>query len=1858
MKHDFLFNQRQRFSIRTFTLGTASVLIGCALFAGTLVQAEETVSAGMEHVEGESSGMTEESLPISTEEENVLTAEEAVAAPRSSTTVDATEAVEATEEATIHLSEASTETAAVDYTRRSTHLGAVTSVEVDRDKKNVFHVTYETGQKGKISFYNDHVIRYHVVDGNGEFKEMPDPSRADRPASIVEKTLDQYPAGLVPSLSVDDKRYTIETEKVALHLNKEHSLLTIIDRLSNKAVIQEVEPLDFAGNKSKQTLASSETSQYFGGGTQNGRFTHKGEVIKIVNENRWTDKGVASPNPFYWTNEGYGVLRHTFKPGQYDFENKEAGKVITSHDDKNFDTFYFINQQPAAILKDYYDLTGNPVVLPIFALYEGHLNAYNRDYWVEVPANTPGAVYFDEVKKWYKEYQPSALGNREGILETLNGNKNDANYPFTASAVVDRYARHDMPLGWILVNDGYGAGYGQTDSLKGNIENLKKFSDYAKSKGVLTGLWTQSDLHPDPKQPPLLQRDLSSEVRDAMVRILKTDVAWVGPGYSFGLNGISEAANIMKTEGNNARPFIITLDGWGGTQRYGGIWTGDQTGGQWEYIRFHIPTYIGTGLSGNPNVGSDMDGIFGGGDRVINVRDHQWKVFTTLMLQMDGWGRNPKTPFSFDTEASDINRTYLKMKSALVPYSYSVGHEAATGKPIVRAMFLEFPNEPINYSKAVQYQFMYGENFLIAPIYESVKGQASGHDVRNGIYLPQGAEWIDYFTGEIYKGGQMLNNFDSPLWKLPIFVKNGAIIPITKEHNNYTEIDHGLRQVDFYPHGNTEFTLVEDDGLTVDYLKEKVAKTRITSKVAGQHATLTMEKTRSQYDQFIKNKAAQFNVNVSRKPESVRLFIGDQEVSLTKVDSLEAFEAGENVYFYDEAPDLNRFATAGGSLASVKMVKNPVLRVKSAKFDVTQKEARLELTGFENQKLAQKEILSEAGLAPTASIVANRITPTSIDVTWTAVEGADSYDVEADGVLNTNVTTATFHHAGLGYGSRHQYRVRARKGTTATPWSAMIEAMTEANPLVNAIDNIAISSNRNAQSGTPHSHLVDKDTSTMYHSKWSETSVPEWLQLDLKQVYELDKLEYVPRPDGINGIITSSKLYFSVDGNHWKSFTDSIRWDANQDTKTFPFPNGVKARYLALLVEKTMGGNKFVSGQELLVYKKVGTSGNVVGDVTGDGYIDDNDVTSLNNYAGLRRGIDPDFEGYVEVADLNGNNVIDAYDTYYVTRQLGEGQNKAAVPASGQLNWVAEKTNLAEGETVTLRLQGKDLHQVEAIYAHVPIEADKFEIVSDVSVDASLANMMNFSRVRTHGDGSKEAFVILSNQKTAPAVEGNHTIATVTLRSRKAQMLALPEMTRFIVGSDLRIVEGEARPDETENQTNTKMVEASRIQVSGESVYQNGRPLTNLLDNNPDTLSELKWDYSANHVNGKLPDEITLPQDIRFDFDKSQPTLLESVLIRKRTPGNGTVTKYKLTAYRGEEAVYTSDEQSFAFDEAEVRHRLDKVRQVDRVVLTILEARTNPTTVNNRMMTLKDVLFYEQPTALQPKAVEGTLLEARGQDVYQDGRGVEKLLDNDPTSLTELKWDWEPNHVNGQLPAAVTLPQDIQLMTKSGDVLYLTGLEVHKRTPGNGTVTKYKVTAYQGDKKVYESEEVETPFAEEKSTLNFGQIVAANKVILTVLEARTNPTTVNNRMMTLKDVHLLAVDSDLLPVELLIEKPTQPIEERDAVPDTAPMVDELPIAEFDLLPDAAPVADDLPVAPFDVVPAVAPVAEDLPIASLVSEQQEPSMVMAGAALTPMGNQTALPSTGTEEAIASLLGLTIVLGLGLHHAAKRKEDSLV
>ena len=537
-------------------------------------------------------------------------------------------------------------------------------------------VLFTNQQRMTIDFYGENIFRVFQDNSGGIIR---DPEAKPEAQILVDQ-----PRRKVSGLSVDEKDgyITLTTAQVRIELNKQTGLMKVFNPLTGKCVIEEIAPVVFGPKEVTVTLKENPEEYFYGGGVQNGRFSHKGKVIAIENQNSWTDGGVASPAPFYWSTNGYGMMWYTFRKGEYDFGATEKNIVKLSHNSSYLDIFYMVNDGVVSLLNDFYQLTGNPVLLPKFGFYEGHLNAYNRDYWKE----DEKGILFEDGKR-YKESQK----DNGGIKESLNGEKN--NYQFSARAVIDRYKNHDMPLGWLLPNDGYGAGYGQTETLDGNIANLKSLGDYARKNGVEIGLWTQSDLHPKEGVSALLQRDIVKEVRDAGVRVLKTDVAWVGAGYSFGLNGVADVGHIMPYYGNDARPFIISLDGWAGTQRYAGIWSGDQTGGEWEYIRFHIPTYIGSGLSGQPNICSDMDGIFGGKNAAVNIRDFQWKTFTPMQLNMDGWGANEKYPHALGEPATSINRMYLKLKSELMPYTYSFAREAVDGMPLIRAMFLDYPNE-------------------------------------------------------------------------------------------------------------------------------------------------------------------------------------------------------------------------------------------------------------------------------------------------------------------------------------------------------------------------------------------------------------------------------------------------------------------------------------------------------------------------------------------------------------------------------------------------------------------------------------------------------------------------------------------------------------------------------------------------------------------------------------------------------------------------------------------------------------------------------------------------------------------------------------------------------------------------------------------------------------------------------------------------------------------------------------------------------------------------------------------------------------------------------------------------------------
>ena len=1373
-------------------------------------------------------------------------------------------------------------------------LNKVDSVDADG---NVVEISFNDGAvKGRITFLENGVFRYNV-DPSGEFSEYAKVRGGYPDTGKIQAQPDDSDRYTKPDVKVSDDadKFTITNEAgdTVIEFDKDMAIMTV--KTGETVVMEEAAPLNIGSTSTTQTLVKHDTTnynsglreEYFGGGTQNGRFVHTDEVINIANESSWTDGGVSSPSPFYYTSNGYGVLRNTWQDGKYDFGSTTEGVVTATHNENEYDAYIFVSASEngsdvsADLLDEYYKVTGNPVLLPSYAFYLGHLNAYNRDAWSateDIGSNWTikgNAAYNSAGTTTYEAGGTGFMISAGQQAETLNGHGPEVatdnvpaglSYPkeFSAQAVLDEYLDYDMPFGYFLPNDGYGAGYGQNGynmtggvnpdgtssdarlaAVAANVANLEEFADYAAGKGIATGLWTQSNLTPDSNNNTYwhLLRDFEAEV-EAGVTTLKTDVAWVGSGYSFQLSGVKQAYDIV-TGNQSTRPNIISLDGWAGSQRYNSVWTGDQTGGNWEYIRFHIPTFIGQSLSGNPNIGSDMDGIWGG-DPIIATRDYQWKSFAPQMLDMDGWGNYAKGPYVHGDPYTGVSRMYLKMKAMMMPYIYTNAYAAANletgnddqGLPMIRAMFLEYPDEAYAYTEAgSQYQYMWGENLLVAPVYQNTQADEMGNDVRNGIYLPGGEDqiWIDYFTGTQYRGGQVLNGYDAPLWKIPLFVKNGAIIPMYAEHNVSVEgvengVDKTQRIVEFWPEGETDFSAIEDDGASMTNDIQSVegygdldnidygdhVTTKYTSKVDGDTATLTAEKSTGSYTGYDQNKDTTFVVNVSKKPTNVAAYNGDAELKMVEASDRANYDAympeeGEFIYFYDETPEIQTFASEeetiiAGMVEDVEV--SPKLYVKFAATDTKANEQKLVIEGFENTGDLNGTGLNKELSAPALRENVEAKTPTSITLEWDAVDGATGYEILVDGAVDEdgNVTSGminsvaggadatSFTHTGLQYKTEHSYYIRSVNKEGHSAWSE--EFVTESaddpfrlSPDVTA-DQItwtgSIYSNRNPILAFDETFQSGDGG---FHSGGSD--IGQTLTVDYGNAYIFDYIEYYPRDDAGNGTLTSVLVETSLDGVNWvKHGSEGSSTDADADlsfdrerssemwTWDLTDPNteadSIGARYIRITPLASVGN--FFSASEIKVYTIDGGSGSAqspfrVGNITSSGTSEPTLGTFQHMFQkessahGSYKNSTWVGEVQNQYGDINFNGIADIWD-YAFTAFAVDGGTTRTGSVSGDILLQPSASTVKSGEEFTISVTALDVANLNAYGSIINYDPDQVEYVSVDYVGTGSMYTQGMTGNAVYDDGTAYVNHNAINMGDQPLVNGSKVLATITMRAK------------------------------------------------------------------------------------------------------------------------------------------------------------------------------------------------------------------------------------------------------------------------------------------------------------------------------------------------------------------------------------------------------------------------------------------------------------------------------------------------------------
>ena len=613
--------------------------------------------------------------------------------------------------------------------------------------------------------------------------------------------------------------YLITTSKLALRAYKSPLKFALYEKGNETLIWSEYQGLDY-GTRTFQYLETHADEYFYGGGMQNGYFSHKGKKIKISKETEnWDDGAVPNPVPFYMSTRGYGAFRNTFAPGEYDFTDITG----TSHQEVRFDCFYFYGPSLKEILNGYTELTGRPILPPRWGLELGDADCYNKD-----GQTTPDVI----------------------------------------ELVADKYREEDLPGGWILPNDGYGCGYTDLPYVVQELAN----------RCFHTGLWTENGVS-----------QIAWEVGTAGTRACKLDVAWVGSGYLNALNACKEAYQGIE-DNSDERGYVWSVCGWAGTQRYSVVWSGDQSG-SFEYIRFHIPTFIGSGLSGYSLASSDLDGIFGGSG-FSYVRDLQWKTFIPVTYAMSGWASSDKHPWNYGTALTDINRKYLKLKMRLTPYMYTCCNTSyETGTPVVRAMILEFPDDPVTCDKTTQYQFMSGEWMLVAPVYKSTFE-------RDSIYFPDG-KWIDYWNGDIFSGPVFVNDYPADINTCPVFIREGAIIPMYPEMLFDNQLPKDPLTFDVYPSGNSSFELYEDDGISREHRNGAYSRTLIESQgpAFGEDGpvTITVHEYEGEYNGKPGQRAYRFEAHIRKHPEGVSL----KDEPLDEYNTPEELEQADDGWCYD-----------------------------------------------------------------------------------------------------------------------------------------------------------------------------------------------------------------------------------------------------------------------------------------------------------------------------------------------------------------------------------------------------------------------------------------------------------------------------------------------------------------------------------------------------------------------------------------------------------------------------------------------------------------------------------------------------------------------------------------------------------------------------------------------------------------------------------------------------------------------------------------------------------------------------------------------------------------------------------------------
>ncbi|WP_394749724.1 glycoside hydrolase family 31 protein [Spongiimicrobium salis] len=691
-------------------------------------------------------------------------------------------------------------------------------VSIQRDTDKVCFTT-ENGVVLEVTILRDSVLRFryateHVFEPDFSYAISEDVSKGFNHLEVEETATE----------------YIIETSKLKVLVDKKTVRVQISDLEGTILNEDELgfhweENYTYGGNIVKMSKLTQVGESFYAMGDKAMHTNLKGKRI-----NNWvTDQYAYGKEqdplykaiPFYiglHKNISYGIFFDNSFRSHFDFAHERRNTTSFWAEGGEMNYYFFYGPEMSKVVRDYTDLTGKPELPPLWAL------GYHQSKWSYFPDSRVkevaqkfrdlripcDAIYLDidymdgfRCFTWDKNRFPDP----KQMIADLNEDG------FKTVVMIDPGIKIDKEY-WVYqeaIQNDYFCKRGDGPYFKGKVwPGECNFPDFTNPEvrewwaGLYKGLMAETGVHAvwnDMNEPAVMEVPTKTAPLDVRHDYDGHPCSHRKAHNVYGTQMVRATYEGVKKYVYPKRPFVITRAAFSGAQRYACTWTGDNVA-TWEHLWIANVQMQRMCMSGYSFVGSDIGGFAEQPNGELFARWIQLGVFHPFCRVHSSGDHGDQEPWSFDNEVTDIVRKFIEIRYQLLPYLYTMFWKyAEDGIPMLKSLVYFDQTDPQTHFRTDE--FIFGEQILVCPVQEP---NAQGRR----MYIPRG-RWYNFWTEEVVEGGKE-RWIAADIDKIPLFIKEGAMIPKYPVQQYVGEVALEELVLDVYFKMGTENSSVYEDG--------------------------------------------------------------------------------------------------------------------------------------------------------------------------------------------------------------------------------------------------------------------------------------------------------------------------------------------------------------------------------------------------------------------------------------------------------------------------------------------------------------------------------------------------------------------------------------------------------------------------------------------------------------------------------------------------------------------------------------------------------------------------------------------------------------------------------------------------------------------------------------------------------------------------------------------------------------------------------------------------------------------------------------------------------------------------------------